>query len=120
MSDLLWLSDMDPFGAETQSDRDELIQDSLHVIEQDLGSNLDDLTRGLGIASILSRPAAAGIATSASTELAKDDRVQRCDATITTDDQGNQTLNVTIYTNDDILELPAVAVGTSNVTTAGH
>lgn len=120
MADLLWLTDMDPFGAETQSDRDELVQDSLHVIEQDLGSNLDDLTRGLGVANILSRPVQAGLAQQAQTELAKDDRVQRVDATITTDDQGQQTLNVTIYTNDDVLDLPAVAIGQTNVSAGGR
>ncbi len=118
MSDLLWLSDLDISGAETQTDNDDLIQDSLHVIEQDLGSNLDDPTRGLGVANLLSKPLPNGITVAASNELAKDDRVTRCDATIVTDPNGVQALNVTIYANDDVLNLPPVA-GTSNVTAGG-
>jgi hypothetical protein len=119
VSELLWTTDLDLFGAETQSDGDELIQDVLHVIEQDLGSNLDDLTRGLGVANILNKQVPSGLTVAASTEIAKDDRVQRCDATIAVDDQGNQTLNLTIYVLDDVLNLP-VPIGTTGVSTGGH
>lgn len=118
MSDLLWLTDLDISGAETQSDNDELVQDTFHVLEQDLGSNLDDPTRGLGVANLLSKPLPNGITIAASNALADDTRVTRCDATIVTDPNGAQSLNVTIYTNDDVLNLPPVA-GTSNVTVGG-
>ena len=52
--DLVCSPDVDSLGAETQSDLQNLIQDVMHVLQQDLGSNLDDPNRGCGIADYLS------------------------------------------------------------------
>lgn len=52
--DLVTNPDVDPLAAETQSDLQTLIQDGMHVLQEDLGSNLDDPNRGCGIADYLS------------------------------------------------------------------
>lgn len=53
-ADLVMNGDLDPFCSETTSDLQNLIQDVGHIIEQTLGSNLDDPTRGVGIQNYLS------------------------------------------------------------------
>lgn len=47
-------NDVDPLGQETTSDLQNLMQDVMHVLQQDLGSNLDDPNRGVGIYNYLS------------------------------------------------------------------
>jgi hypothetical protein len=107
--DLRWLVDLDLFGAETADAAEELTQDTYHVIEQDLGSNGDDPTRGLGVANMLSGQIPAGFTTTADTELAQDDRIDSVSSTLDIDTSGGPTngqatLNVTITTNDDLLQ----------------
>src|ERR1700690_795675 len=52
--DLLFGNDLDPLGQETTSDLQNLMQDVQHVLQEDLGSNLDDPNRGVGIYNYLS------------------------------------------------------------------
>jgi hypothetical protein len=52
--DILCGNDVDPLGQETTSDLQNLMQDIQHVLQQDLGSNLDDPNRGVGIYNYLS------------------------------------------------------------------
>jgi len=47
--DLLCSPDVDPLGQETTSDLQNLIQDVFHVLQEALGSNLDDPNRGVGL-----------------------------------------------------------------------
>jgi hypothetical protein len=51
--ELLWLDDLDPGARETASDLDSLEQDVLHIISEELGSNLDDPNRGVGAVGYL-------------------------------------------------------------------
>jgi hypothetical protein len=112
--DLAWLSDMDPFASETDDDLDELEQDIVHVIDQDLGSNPDDPTRGLGVGNSSSKALAqnpASITQAAENEVQKDDRVDSCSAMISVDaSTGIVTLDLTIQVNDDILQ-PSIPAG---------
>lgn len=49
-----WTDDLDPSGAETSSDLESLEQDVMHVLEENLGSNLADPQKGVGVANYLS------------------------------------------------------------------
>lgn len=51
--DLLAGDDVDPLGQETTSDLQNLVQDVIHVLVQDRGSNLDDPNRGVGLYNYL-------------------------------------------------------------------
>jgi hypothetical protein len=52
--ELRWTDDMDPMAAETESDLESFEQDVLHLIDEILGSNLDDPNRGIGAVEYLS------------------------------------------------------------------
>ena len=104
MTDLRWLDDLDPNGTETADAGEELVQDLYHVIEEDRGSNLDDETRGLGVANRLSDVLPADFTTTVDRELMDDDRVNTATSTLGVDAQGNATLNVKIEPVDDLLE----------------
>ncbi len=53
-TDLVCVDDLDPLAVETTSDLQNLEQDVRHVIQETLGSNLDDLSKGIGVGSRLS------------------------------------------------------------------
>ncbi len=55
-SEARWLNDLDPSGAETDSDLESLEQDVFHVIVQTLGSNVADPHKGVGALNYLSGP----------------------------------------------------------------
>lgn len=54
ITDLVCELDLDAYGRETTSDLQSLIQDVLHLLLEDLGSNLDDPNRGVGVENYLS------------------------------------------------------------------
>ena len=103
MVDLRWGVDLDIGGAETADDLEEYEQDILHVLEQDVGSNPDDLTRGLGLANVLSKIADASYGPKAEKLIGEDDRTQNVQATIVVAADGTVSLDLAIATNDRIL-----------------
>jgi hypothetical protein len=107
--DLRWLADLDPFGAETSGAYEELAQDMYHVVEQDLGSNLDDPTRGLGVANMISGIIPQGFQQNADAMLMADERLSGADCEVVIDTSGGPAattaaVNVTLTTNDDLLQ----------------
>lgn len=92
--------DMGPFAEETTSDLDNLVQDVTHILEETLGSNPDDPTRGVGLVYYLS-----GTVENFSTivgvierQLNADDRITKCDASIVqnTDDTFSLFINIQV------------------------
>jgi hypothetical protein len=52
--DVVCLDDLDAFGRETESDLQTLWQDVYHMLKEVLGSNIDDVSRGIGVDQLLS------------------------------------------------------------------
>lgn len=104
MADLRWLADMDIGAAETDNDLEEAVQDAYHVIEQDLGSNPDDPTRGGGIGNILSKALSQGITPQLQAMILADDRFKSVTGQLNTDPVTNAaSLDLVITTNDNVL-----------------
>ncbi len=83
--DVVFDEDLDPFGNEIESDFQGLTQDVRHIIEQALGSNLDDLTKGAGLDQRLSgrAPDIISLAGDIDEQLRSDDRIDSSNTTIT-------------------------------------
>lgn len=83
--DLRCVDDLDLNAVETQSDLETLEQDVLHILEEVLGSNLDDPDRGLGLTQLLSGSAVPlqHLASVGATQLTKDSRIDSAKLTIT-------------------------------------
>ncbi len=115
MTDLRCLDDMSLFADETTSELEELEQDVYHVLIETLGSNLDDVTRGLGLDDVLSDDEAnlVSVPGLAEHQVQLDDRVVAAKATLTKDEDGNPRLEVQIQPTDDTL-------GTATVTVTGN
>lgn len=113
--DLRCLDDMSLFADETTSELEELEQDAYHVLIETLGSNLDDVTRGLGLDDVLSDDEAnlVSVPGLAEHQVQLDDRVVAAKATLTKDEDGNPRLEVQIQPTDDTL-------GTATVTVTGN
>ena len=106
--DLRWLSDMTPDAQETSSDAEEAEQDAMHVIEEDYGSNYDDPTRGLGIASISSQAMLTSTRSweqKAVTELQKDDRFSTVTAKIETSDDGSVWMHIDVDEDGNVIDV---------------
>ena len=83
--DVVFGEDLDPFANEITSDLQGLEQDVRHLIEQVLGSNLDDVTKGVGIETKLSGTIAdlMAAADEIDSQLAGDDRIDSSTTTLT-------------------------------------
>lgn len=109
MTDLALYEDIDDFASDTTSAEEELEQDVRHVLEQDLGSNLDDLERGLGIANALSKALTSELAELGQKMLEQDDRIKSAKITNVVDESGGpahviDTMQVDVEPNDSVLE----------------
>lgn len=111
--------DMDPFAAECDDAAEELLDTCAHVLEQDLGTNLDDPDSGVGLAGMTSKPLPPGLEQTAKTMLENIDDVTSADCKLTLEDAtpitaiGN--MAVTIFADGltlDALDL-VVGVGTT-------
>lgn len=83
--DAVCWDDVDALGRETTSDLESLEQDCYHILLEDLGSNPDDVGRGVGIFQLLSGTAA-NIPTACRAieeQYLRDDRIDTCVASIT-------------------------------------
>lgn len=106
--DLRWSDDMQLDAAETDGDEEELEQDVLHVIEQDLASNPDDPTRGLGVANIASHAllqSSKSWEQKAVTEAQKDDRIDAVTAEMVVADDGSVSLDISIEVDGAVLDV---------------
>jgi hypothetical protein len=121
--DLLWTfgpsgDDMSQFATETETVEDQIEQDCMHVLEQEIGSNPDDPTRGVGISAVSSKMLqqnGQGFVAAAENMLQADDRVDSAVATVqvTVDPDGSAktTMNVTIQVDDGTLQTSVLAGG---------
>ena len=89
--DLVLVDDMDPLALQTTSDIQNLEQDVMHILDEAPGSNLDDMTRGVGLDFWLGGTAAEfdSLASTIDTQLEKDPRIQSSTTTITKATNGN-------------------------------
>jgi hypothetical protein len=94
------------------------------VIEQDLGSNLDDPTRGVGVGGMASSALPSGLERTAEQQLEQDDRVATATVSIEVDDsnpaQAIVTMVASIQPSDGTLEAIDlhVPIGTSSESAA--
>ncbi len=89
--DLLCVNgDLDPFGGETTSDLQSLIQDIGHILVEDLGSNPDDPNRGIGINNYLNGTVDQfkSLCGLIEAQLRKDNRIHGVSAKVTQDPNG--------------------------------
>lgn len=108
IADLVCGDDLDPFGTETTSDLQTLIQDVLHVLKEFPGSNPDDPNRGIGVETYLS-----GTADSLNVlpgliqhQLSSDTRIDTCVAVVGQDTGDDKfTLKVSIGVNGAVVPL---------------
>lgn len=105
--DLLCELDLDAYGRETTSDLQTLIQDVLHVLIEDLGSNLDDPNRGVGVDNFLSgtQDQLAQLPRIIEDQLAKDDRINTVSANLETQPDGTFRIRIDIGVAETIIPL---------------
>lgn len=105
--DLVCEFDLDLFAGETTSDLQSLEQDVLHMLLEAPGSNLDDLTRGIGVVDMLGGPVAdlATVPHRIEAALAKDDRIDSSTVTIRRDADDTIRLTLVIVVGADVLGL---------------
>ena len=105
--DLVWLDDMDAYASETTSEEQNLEQDVLHMLAEDLGSNLDAPEQGAGVANILGAPTSEFEVMIRTIEAALrlDDRVDSSTVALTQLPSGGYNLDVTVQVAGDVLDL---------------
>ena len=105
--DLVAVNDLDPLGRETQSDLETLEQDVLHILQEVLGSNLDDPDRGVGMSAVLngSTVPLVSMAAVADSQLVKDTRVDSATTTITQTGTGAFTVLVVVAVAGSVIGL---------------
>lgn len=102
-----WGEDMDPNGADTDSDLESLEQDCLHVITELYGSNAADPNSGCGAATLLNGTfdqlqTLCGLI---DTQLPEDPRVTSSQSTLTTEDDGSYLITVVIQAGAQVFTL---------------
>lgn len=114
--EIRWADDMDPNGAETDSDLESLEQDVLHLIVQRVGSNLADPTKGAGALDYLSGPASRleRLPAVLDAQLAAVTRIASSRSTLTVETDGTYRLDVEIAVGPAVLAI-AFAVGADGV-----
>ena len=111
--DVVCIDDIDQNGLETTSDLQTLEQDVYHLLIEIKGSNIDDITRGLGIEGLLSAAAnrLGGKAQEIESQLQQDARIVIAIATVSILPPGTRLPDGTTFAGTDaILELTCVAV----------
>lgn len=105
--DWVCVNDLDPYGRETQSDLETLQNDVLHILQETLGSNLDDPDRGLGLMAALSgtTDALQQLIANASEQLIKDPRIDSASATLTQNPDGSFLIDITVVVDDTVIGL---------------
>lgn len=105
--DLVCDVDLDPFGNETGSDLENLIQDLTHVLVENLGSNPDDPTRGIGISNYLSGTANSlpALCGNIEDQFGRDERVSGVTATANRNADGTYLISITVQVGATTLPL---------------
>lgn len=106
-ADLVLDNDLDPFAAETTSDLQNLIQDVGHILVETLGSNPDDINRGVGIYNYLSGTVKdfQGVVGIIEKQLTTDDRIDSCNASIVQNSDDTFTLYINIAVDGSVIPL---------------
>lgn len=108
-TDGVCFDDVDGFGRETTSDLENLVQDVFHILDEDPGSNPDDINRGIGVYGMLSGSSVdlAKVASRVDRELAKDDRIDSSKTTIavTAGQPNAYTMNLRIVVDGTVVGL---------------
>jgi hypothetical protein len=99
--DLDWVEDMDLFAGETTSDLQTLAQDVFHILIEVLGSNIDDVSRGVGLGRVLSGTEGqlSDITRIIDAQLQKDERIDASTTTLTKLPPGSTLANGTPLPN---------------------
>ncbi len=103
--DLVCVVDLDPFGRETTSDLESLIQDLFHLLVELPGSNPDDPDAGVGVDLYLSGTADrfATLTGQIEAQFGRDDRVDSVSASVTPGD--TPIINIAIGVDGAIIPL---------------
>lgn len=106
-ADGLCVLDVDPLGAETTSDLQNLIQDVFHLLITWPGTNPDDPTLGIGVDLYLSGTTKDldALQKKIPQQLLEDDRIPTCTASVTQEADGSFTLDVEIGVGSSTLGL---------------
>jgi hypothetical protein len=102
-----WGDDLDPTGAETDSDLESLEQDVVHILAQVLGSNLADPEKGVGAVNYLNGTTVQLEAMPAiiDSQLAEVSRITTSHTTLLTQSDGSFLVEVEIQVGTDIVNL---------------
>ncbi len=99
--------DVDPYGRETTSDLQSLIQDVTHVLKELPGSNPDDPDRGVGVDLYLGATAATlnSLCGLIEAQLNVDDRIQSTSATVELQEDDTYRIKLDIEVGGEIIPL---------------
>ena len=105
--DLVGFDDLDPFARETTSDFQTLQQDVYHRLLELPGSNLDDITLGIGVMQYLSGTAtdAAKLPAIVDEQLQRDSRIDTCTSTLAQQADGSYLLAIQIQVDGSVIGL---------------
>jgi hypothetical protein len=105
--DLICGFDLDPYGRETTSDFENLVQDILHVLLELPGSNPDDPTRGIGVHTYLNGTLDAfnSLPGKIEEQLSRDDRVNTVSASIAPQSDGTFKVNLRVSVGESVIPL---------------
>jgi hypothetical protein len=112
-----WADDMDPNGAETDSDLESLIQDVFHILSEVLGSNLADPDDGVGLGDSLSGTSDALLAKAAlvDAQLGNVTRITGSQTTIGQQAEGSWLVTVQVVASGSVVPLNFV-IGPNGLT----
>jgi hypothetical protein len=113
--DVVCFDDLDLQGAEMDDPVAELEQDCYHRLIEMPGSNPDDVTRGLGLISLLSGPIDNSLGSKIDAELRKDDRVESTAVTITETGTGEYKIEIQIQPEGSIVILSSQKQGVTRL-----
>ena len=109
VTDAVCVDDLDPNGNETTSDAQALAQDVYHVLLEVVGSNLDDLNRGLGVEGYASAPSSklALLPSICDSQLQKDTRITSSRTTLVQTSTAPMafTLSIQIIASGEVIPL---------------
>lgn len=105
--DLLCLDDLDPYASETTSDLQNLAQDVHHILLEELGSNPDDPSRGVGVLSYLGADEKlfGTLPGTIDTQLSEDDRINSSTTTAQKRADGSWDISIVIKVDESVLPL---------------
>lgn len=115
--ELRWGDDMDPSAAETDTDLESLVQDVLHIIAEQLASNIADPDSGVGVVNYLSGTNVnlATLPGIIDAQLSNVSRISSSATTITLQADGTYLILVAVQYADSVVNLP-FTVGPNGVT----